>query len=364
MKKTITVNLKERSYPIVVKEGAVTLLPSYIKKLSLSTDLVFITNALVKKYCFSGIVSVLKKSNISYKIFEVEDTEKSKSVETAFDLVRKVAQYGADKKIVIVALGGGVIGDLAGFVASIYKRGVPLIQIPTTLLAQIDSSIGGKVAIDLPEGKNLAGSFYQPKLVLIDTHFLKTLSDRQMKNGLAEMIKYGAIKDDGLFKFIEKNLEKILKRDLSVLSHLVYCCASIKAGVVSRDEKETKQERVLLNFGHTIGHAIEVVAGYEKYQHGEAVALGMRAAMKIAYDMKLIAQESVTRMEALLTSAGLCQTLKGISISKIQQAMKFDKKFLGRKNRFVLLKAIGKSFVKENIPTENILLSLKYISSF
>lgn len=363
MKKHIPVRLGASSYSIIVESGASLALAAKIKDLGLGKDVIIITNPIVRKFCGGVVVKALLKGGLTVKIFEVADSEKSKSVKTAFDLVGKIARYAADKRIVVVALGGGVVGDLAGFVAAVYKRGVPLVQVPTTLLAQIDSSIGGKVAVDLPEGKNLVGSFYQPKLVVADTAFLTTLSDRQIKNGLAEAVKYGVIKNALLFSFIEQHLDKILARDAAALSFVVARCAAIKAKVVSIDEKEIKGIRTILNFGHTVGHGIETAAGYDRYQHGEAVALGMRAATDMSVRLKLMKVMDAARLNAVLTVIGLPQKAKGVSLEKVLRAMSFDKKFSGKKNRFVLPLSIGRVIVKEGVPEGVILSAVKKVLS-
>jgi 3-dehydroquinate synthase len=350
MMQHIPVRLKTSSYSIVVGHGASSLLASQIKKLGLGTDAVIITNPLVKKCCAGAVIKALLKGGFTVKVFEVADSEKSKSVKVAFDLVEKIARYGADKKIVVVALGGGVVGDLAGFVASVYKRGVPFIQVPTTLLAQVDSSIGGKVAVDLPAGKNLVGAFYQPRLVVADTSFLSTLSDRQISNGLSEAVKYGVIKDVKLFAFIERNFDKLLARDAATLAFVVGRCAAIKADIVSKDEKETKGIRTILNFGHTVGHAVETAAGYDRYQHGEAVALGMRAACALSVHLKLMKPLDAARVETLLSAVGLPECIEGVGLAKILKVMPFDKKFVGKKNRFVLGRGMGAVVVREGVP--------------
>ncbi len=350
MMQQIPVRLKTSSYSIVVGSGVALSLAFQIKKLGVGTDAVIITNPVVKKCCGGAVTKALLKGGFTVKVFEVEDSEKSKSVKIAFDLVEKIARYGADKKIVVIALGGGVVGDLAGFVASVYKRGVPFIQVPTTLLAQVDSSIGGKVAVDLPAGKNLVGAFYQPRLVVADTAFLSTLSSRQIRNGLAEAVKYGVIKDPKLFTFIERHFDKLLARDAAALAFVVARCATIKAKIVSIDEKETKGIRTILNFGHTIGHAVETAAGYDRYQHGEAVALGMRAACAISVRLKLMKPLDAVRVETLLSAIGLPECIEGVGIAKILKVMQFDKKFVGKKNRFVLARGIGAVVVREGVP--------------
>jgi 3-dehydroquinate synthase len=361
--KQIIVKLKGNPYPVVVGEGVLPLLPEFLARLKLGTDAIVVTNPMVNRLHGRTLAVSMRAKGFSVKFFEVADSEKSKSAEVAFDLVGKIATYAADKKPVIIALGGGVVGDLAGFAAAIYKRGVPLVQVPTTLLAQVDSSIGGKVGVDLPQGKNLMGAFYQPKLVLADTSLLSTLSRRQVCNGLAEVVKYGVIRDARLFAFLEKNFRSLMAADLSVLTPVVLASAAIKAGVVERDEKETLGLRMILNFGHTVGHAIETACGYERYHHGEAVALGMRAACAISCRMKLMKPLEAVRVEALLSALELPDVVEGVSPERILKALKFDKKFSGKKNRFVLCESIGSVVVKENIPETVIRAAVRAIQA-
>ena len=269
----------------------------------------------------------------------------------AMGLIEQIARYDVDRKIFIISLGGGVIGDLAGFVAAVYKRGVPYVQMPTTLLAQIDSAIGGKVAIDLSVGKNLAGAFYHPKLVFSDVDFLTTLDKRQIRNGLAEAVKYGVILDSRLFVYLEKNYARFLSLDKQVLTKVVEACSKIKAEVVSKDERETKGLRMVLNFGHTLGHALENAGGYDQYHHGEAVALGMRMAAHISCKKGFFKISEVERLNGLLSSIGLPETFKGVSQDKILAAMRHDKKFVAGKNRFVLARRIGSVEIVSGIST-------------
>jgi 3-dehydroquinate synthase len=349
---TVTVALKERSYSIVVGHGMLEKLPAAVKKLNIGVDAIIITNPVVRKLYGMRLSAAFVGAGFSVKILEVEDSERSKSMDVATRLVGAIARYAADKKPFIVALGGGVVGDLAGFVASVYKRGVPFVQVPTTLLAQIDSAIGGKVAVDLPEGKNLVGSFYQPKLVWSDVALLASLSDRQVRNGLAEAIKYGVIIDPKLFAFLEKNMEAILERDAKALTRVVLDCSRIKADVVEEDEKETKGVRMILNFGHTVGHAIEAACGFDKYHHGEAVALGMRAVCRMSVAAKLLTPRDGVRIEMLISQAGLPENASGASLKKILSVMQFDKKFAGKKNRFVLARSVGHVTLVEDVPQD------------
>ncbi len=296
----LKLKLKKQSYDIVIGAGTLGLLGKYLKKLDIGRDAYIITNAFLKNKYGSELKRGLLKSGFTVKFRTVPDTEKSKSIETAASLIKDITAYDKKKKIFIIAFGGGVVGDLAGFTASIYRRGIPYIQVPTTLLAQVDSSIGGKTAVDLSQGKNLVGAFYQPRLVFADTTLLKSLDNRQVRAGLAEVIKYGVIKDIRLFKFMEDNHKDILSLKPRALEFIITRCGKIKADVVSLDEKEEKGIRTILNFGHTIGHAIEAASGFKGYNHGEAIALGMLAASDISVKLGLTNNTTAQRIENLI----------------------------------------------------------------
>ncbi len=356
---SIKINLKKNSYKILVGNHILGHLGKYLKTLSLPTDALIITNWLIHKLHGRTLVSGLENNGFTAKVFCVPDGEKSKSAKIAFSLLNKIASYDAGRKIFIIAFGGGVVGDLAGFVASCYKRGVPYVQVPTTLLAQIDSAIGGKTGLDLPTGKNLVGAFYQPRLVFSDVGLLTTLSSRQLRNGLAEAIKYGMIADKNFFEFLEKKHQQILSLDSKSLTYLVFKCAGMKADVIHRDEKETQGIRTILNFGHTLGHAIEAASRYNQYQHGEAIAIGMGMAADISQKMGFLKEEDVVRLKQLISSTGLPVRLKGLTVNSIQKMMRHDKKFLGRKNRFVLAYGIGRVKVVEGIPLEVVAESIR-----
>ncbi len=360
---SVAVKLKENGYKIVIASRAIAQLPSALTALRIGRDAIIITDKTVARHYGRRVESILKSKGFSAKVMAVPAGEKSKSAGVAMKLIEQIARYDVDRKIFIIALGGGVIGDLAGFVAAVYKRGVPYVQVPTTLLAQIDSAIGGKVAIDLSVGKNLTGAFYQPKLVLSDVNFLTTLDKRQIRNGLAEAVKYGVIMDAKLFVYLEKNYAKFLALDPTVLSKVVLDCSRLKAQVVSKDEKETKGLRMILNFGHTLGHAVENAVHYDKYHHGEAVALGMRMAAHISVSRGLLSVEDSQRINALLTNIGLPEKIKGVSHQKILNAMRHDKKFIAGKNRFVLAHRIGKVSVVTGIPIVQIKQALTAYSS-
>ncbi len=359
MTKRIRVNLKERSYDIVIGAGILNQMASSLAKLGLGKDAVIITHPKLARLYGNALAKHLTKHGYTTKILSVPEGEKSKSAACALQLLEQVAAYDVQKKIVIIALGGGVVGDLAGFVASIYKRGVPYIQVPTTLLAQIDSAIGGKTAIDLKYGKNLVGAIYQPKLVVADINVLKTLSCRQIQNGLAEAIKYGIIKDPSLFVFIEKNHAKFLKNDATVINAIIARCAKIKADVVAIDEKDVTGVRAILNFGHTIGHAIEAASLFGEYQHGEAVALGMRVASNISVQLKMLPNSTDQRINALISSVGLPKRISRVKLKDVLSLMMHDKKFVGTKKRFVLTRRIGSVELVADVPLDVVVAAVK-----
>jgi 3-dehydroquinate synthase len=347
---TIRLNLKSRSYPIVIEEGALLKTGCLLKRLNLGTDAVIITNAYLQNKFAAKIMTSLAKHGFSYRFYTVPDSEKAKSIRYCLDLIDKISKYDKKKQVFLIALGGGVIGDLAGFIASIYKRGVPYIQIPTTLLAQIDSAIGGKTAIDLKVAKNLVGAFYQPKLVIVDPGLLKSLPERQLRAGLAEVIKYAVIKDRPLFYFLKKNYKRVLslhKKDIELIEKK---CIAIKAKVVEKDEQEKKGIRTILNFGHTIGHALESAARYKAYSHGEAISIGMVCAAEIASELKLLSKKDLSEIISLIQLYGLPTRIRRISLHRILDSLARDKKFIKAKNRFVLPKSIGCVIVKKNIP--------------
>ncbi len=359
IKKTVKLSLAQNSYPIVIGARSLSQIGSRLKTLKMGRDAVIITNPVIKKHYGTIISRSLKQEGISAKFIEVPAGEKSKTAFYAHKIIEKIVAHDVFKKIFIIALGGGVVGDLAGYVAAIYKRGIPYVQVPTTLLAQVDSSIGGKVAIDLPSGKNLVGAFYQPRLVFSDVAVLATLDKRQIIGGFSEVIKYGIIKDKDLFAYLEKNCEKLKKLDDSSLNHVVAVCSRIKADVVASDEKETKGLRTILNFGHTVGHAIEAAAAYDQYQHGEAVALGMRVVTDISLALKMISARNAVRINQLLSAFELPEKFGGISLPRLMTIMQNDKKFITGKNRFVLVSRIGTVKVKEGIPLPVIRAAIK-----
>lgn len=348
--KKIIVKLGDRSYPVIIGYQNFSRIGSFLNSIKIGKDAVVITNSFLKKKFGILLAKNFMRSGYTVKFELVPDTEKSKSTKEVFSLINRIGKYDAKKRLFIVALGGGVIGDLAGFVAAIYKRGINYIQVPTTFLAQIDSAIGGKTAIDLSVGKNLVGAFYQPKMVFSDVALLKSLDKKQLRSGLAEAIKYGVIKDRQLFEFIEKNYKNILSLNKKALEFIVWRCSLIKSKIVSLDEKEHRGIRTILNYGHTIGHALETIGGYKRYSHGEAVALGMIAAARISRKMNLINSRDRLRIEQLIFKVGLPTNIKKINKAKLLTVLSRDKKFIRGRNRFVLPVSIGKVIVRENIP--------------
>jgi len=345
----IKVDLGKRSYDIIIGKLIIKKLTGYLRKLNIGSDAYIITNTLLKNKYGVILSNVLLKAGFNCHFKIVSDSEKSKSLESAGCVIKDLAKFDQKRKVFIIAFGGGVVGDLAGFVASVYKRGVGYVQIPTTLLAQVDSAIGGKTALDLDLGKNLVGAFYQPRLVFSEVDFLKTLDKRQIASGMAEVIKYAIIKDRSLFCYLENKHKDVFKASPVVLEKIIRSCSSIKAAIASRDEKEVSGLRTILNFGHTIGHAIESACGYKHYNHGEAVGLGIIVASDLSRKLGLIDKRLALRIENLIKLYGLPLKLKGVSINKIIEAYYHDKKFTGKQNKLVLIRGIGKPKIVCNV---------------
>lgn len=356
---TIKVRLGERSYPVIIGNNILSGLGSTLRRLEIGTQAVVITTQEIKRLFGGKLRKSLKKSSITLVFKEIPDTEKSKSLRCAEQLLDYLAGIKEEGSLFMIAFGGGVTGDLTGFVAAVYKRGIPYVQVPTTLLGQVDSAIGGKTAVDLPAGKNLAGAFYQPKLVFSDISFLNTLPQRELRCGMAEIIKYGIIADRSLFIYLEENLPEIIKLNKHCMISVIHRCTRIKARVVEIDEYDRTEKRMILNFGHTIGHAIEAAARYSRYRHGEAISIGMVCAAEISARMGMLALEEFERIEKLLLIAGLPTRIKKCALKDILKAQSRDKKFIGGKNRFVLPERIGHVVIRRDIPLKTITEVLK-----
>lgn len=332
----IRVQLSERAYDIEIGSQNLPRTGGFLASGDVSHAVV-VTDENVGALYARKVADSIAKSNISVDYFAVAAGETSKSIETVYTIWEELLETGADRKTVLVAVGGGVIGDLAGFIASTYFRGIRFFQVPTTLLAQVDSSVGGKVGINLPNGKNVIGAFHQPIGVLIDTDVLKTLDEPQYLCGLGEILKYAVSLDVGLLTYLEENAEKICQRDESVLTFIIARCCRLKAAIVQRDEKETTGLRALLNYGHTFAHAFETLAGYGNLLHGQAVALGMIYAAKLAHQLGRVDAGWVERMYKLNEMLNLPTSLQqDFAAEQIIEVMQKDKKSEHGNLRFVL----------------------------
>jgi 3-dehydroquinate synthase len=337
----IKVDLAERAYKILIKPGLLDNSSEILSKYVKGRKCFVVSDDNVFSLYGTKLKSALKEARCSnVKSFTFAPGEPSKNIKTLNSIYNKMASYGMDRKSVLVALGGGVPGDITGFAAATYMRGIDYIQVPTSLLAMVDSSVGGKTGIDLSHGKNLVGAFWQPKLVIIDPSTLNTLPKRELLSGLAEVVKYGVIQDKELFIHISKNVGKILNIDLKMYCSIIARCCWLKADVVKKDELETGI-RGILNYGHTFGHAIESVTKYIQYTHGEAIAIGMRMAAKTAENLKYLDEETVSSIENLFDELDLPKKAKGVSINEIYDAMFKDKKASAGKIKYVIPMRIG-----------------------
>jgi len=335
--RTLTVELGPRSYPIVIGRGLLGSnfdLAGYVR----GKDCLVVTNDTVAPLYLPAVLEMLGSKDVDS--ISLPDGEAFKTVKTVEAILDKLVDNGANRDTTLIALGGGVVGDITGFAAACYMRGVDFIQVPTTLLAQVDSSVGGKTGVNHEKGKNLIGAFHQPQVVLVDTATLETLPDRELKAGLAEVIKHGAICDAEFFAWLEENMAALLRRDPDALVHAIRRSCEIKAEVVAADEREAGR-RAVLNFGHTFGHAIEHCQGYGQWLHGEAVAAGMVMAAQLSG----LPDGDVERLARLIESADLPVEPPPIAADDWIRAMGLDKKVQGKKLRFVLLGAIGDSHV-------------------
>lgn len=337
--KTIHVRSASGSYEIVCGRGVRTQAAIALARLGRKGTVFLISSPRVWRRWGARIEKAFK--GISKATILFDDREAAKNLSTVEHLCRRLVRAGADRRATLVAVGGGVVGDVAGFVAASYARGVGLVHVPTTLVAQVDSAIGGKTGVNLPEGKNLVGAFYPPRLVVSDSELLRTLRPREFRSGLYEVIKYGVIGDPGLFRFLEQGMGKLLRRDESALDFIIERAAKQKARVVSVDEHEDSL-REILNFGHTFAHALETVTRYRRYLHGEAVGLGMIAAAHLAVSLRMFSGRDAKRLAKLVASVGRLPSWPNASPARMMTAMKFDKKTRGGRLRFVLPERIGK----------------------
>lgn len=335
----LKVDLKDRSYQIIIEKGLINRVSEEISRVYKGKKIFIITDDNVNKYYGGKISEELKKNGFEVNLLSLKPGEETKNFNTLPIVYDELLDFNLTRSDLIIALGGGVIGDLAGFVASTYLRGIDFVQIPTSLLAQVDSSVGGKVAVDLDRGKNLVGSFYHPKCVLIDPEVLNTLDNRFFIDGMAEVIKYGCIKDKQFFDYLEKMENK--KQLINNMELVIHKCCDIKRQVVENDEKD-RGERMLLNFGHTLGHAIEQYYNYTKYSHGEGVAIGMYVISKISEEKGLTKKGTSQRIKDILVKYNLPYELD-VNIEETLEAINLDKKKLGNDLNVIILKEIGNS---------------------
>jgi len=357
---TLQVDLGERSYPIHIGSDILQHTGEWIRARHAASRLVLITNPVVEQYWGAPVLASLHQAHYAISKVVVPEGERHKTLATFNRIIAHMLRAGCDRSTMVLALGGGVIGDLAGYAAAAYMRGVRFIQIPTTLLAQVDASIGGKVGVNHALGKNMMGAFHQPQMVVIDTMTLATLPQRELVCGLAEIIKHAAITDAAYFEQIEQNLPHLLSCDSHLLTSIIAQSCQIKAALVSRDEREETGWRALLNFGHTVGHALEAAGHFETLRHGEAVILGMLAEAYLSKAAGKLSAHELQRLEHLLQRLPLNTALVRISLDEIMHFMQRDKKAQSGVPRMVLLRAIGAAECTADWPVAALAEALQY----
>jgi 3-dehydroquinate synthase len=354
----IRVELAERSYDIIIGSNILDKLGENLKALNLSPRVAIVSNPTIFSLYGERISESVKKSGFHALTVTIPDGEEYKDLLRVQHIYDELLAHKLDRSSALIALGGGVIGDMTGFAASTYMRGISYVQVPTTLLAQVDSAVGGKTGVNHSLGKNMIGTFWQPALVWIDVETLQTLPKREVLSGLAEVIKYGVIYDKGLFDFIETNRDMILNLDRNALTHIIKRSCKIKAEVVAKDERESGL-RAILNYGHTIGHAIETVTGYTQFLHGEAVAIGMYREAVLSHLLGFIPQEQVSRIKAVIDSYGLPSAMPpDLNVDKLLASMQLDKKTEAGQLKFILPEKIGAVRIHKGITEKAIRESL------
>jgi len=351
--RSLQVGLDERSYPIIIESGCLARIPEELETTYRASRYCIISDDTVAALYGNDLSSRIRARGLTCDLLTFPHGEANKNLDTIAHLVSSSAQLGLDRKSMFIALGGGVTGDIAGFVASAYMRGVPFIQIPTTLLAQVDSSVGGKTGVDIPEGKNLVGAFYQPKAVYIDTDVLKTLPEEQYLNGMAEVIKHGFIRDNEFLSFLKDNQQELMTLENKAVVEMIYANCRIKSEVVSEDEKESNIRRIL-NFGHTIGHAIEAASRFSLF-HGFAVAIGMVAIIRMGVMKSLISEETAGKYIELIRQYGLpLEVPENLDRNEIKSYLSTDKKSIDGNISFILPKEGGGVIISEDVSEADI----------
>jgi 3-dehydroquinate synthase len=353
--RTLKVALSDRAYDIHIGPNLLTQ-PDLIANLLLTDRVAIVSNMVVAPLYLANLIKPLRGAGVSVTEIVLPDGERYKNWETLNLIYDGLLADHCDRTTTIVALGGGVVGDLAGFAAATYQRGVPFIQVPTTLLAQVDSSVGGKTGINHPRGKNMVGAFWQPRLVVADTDTLSTLPDRELSAGMAEVIKYGFIRDIPFLEWLEANIDRLMARDADALAYAIERSCANKAEVVASDERETAKDngRALLNFGHTFGHAIETGVGYGEWLHGEAVAAGMSMAAELSRRLGWLDSAEVARVRDLMLRAKLPAMGPALGANRYLDLMGHDKKVLAGRLRLVLLKHLGEAITWADAPDAEI----------
>jgi 3-dehydroquinate synthase len=350
----IPVNLGARSYTIVVEPGVLGAAGPRVRELGVGSRAVVVTDTTVMRLHGAAVTKSLGAAGFSVTIVEVPEGEAAKTLRVAEHCWEQLLKAGIDRTSTVLALGGGAVGDLAGFVAASYMRGVNFVQLPTTVLAQVDASIGGKTAIDHPKAKNLIGAFYQPRLVLVDPAVVQSLPDREFRSGLAEIVKHGIVLDAAYLADVERSAGVLLGRDLETLTRIIGGSCRLKAGVIERDPEEKSELRYALNAGHTIGHALEAVTGYARWTHGEAVALGLVAEAHLAEALGLAQPATTRRHEAVLAAVGLPTRASDVDTNAVLQSITHDKKARDGRIPFVLAPTIGAFRVVYDVPVEQV----------
>ena len=350
----LTVHLGEYSYDILIESGILSSLGQRCAAVGLVGHVAVITNPTVAALYGDVVQTSLVAAGNMVTMITIPDGEEFKNATTLNSVYDALIEAGLGRNSYVVALGGGVVGDLAGFAAATYLRGIPFVQVPTTLLAQVDSSVGGKTAIDHPRGKNLIGAFYQPQLVLIDVDTLATLPEREFRAGMAEVVKYGVALDYDFFEYLEQNVKHVLAMERECLVEVIHRCCALKAQVVEIDEKESGL-RAVLNYGHTLGHALETLAGYRKLVHGEAVAMGMALAVRISIAKGYCSETDGSRIVELIKDFGLSVTPPAVERTSLLDALLKDKKTRNGAINFICNKGIG-NYVEEKLLPEQLLV--------
>lgn len=355
---TVRLNLPGKQYPILIGRGLLSrtgdilagLVAGPSPGLRTGKQVAVVSNPTVSRLYGETVLASLQAHGFTSLLVEIPDGEEYKTLESVSHVYEEILARQLDRGSTLIALGGGVVGDLTGFVAATYLRGIRYLQIPTTLLAQVDSSVGGKTGVNHARGKNLIGAFHQPAAVITDVEVLRSLPKEEFRSGLAEVIKYGVIADPEFFAFLEASISPIRSRDEAALVRIVRRCCEIKASYVEKDEREESGLRAHLNFGHTFGHALEAATGYCAYRHGEAVAAGMICAAKLSSLLGLCENQDAQRLTAVLNSLDLPVNMRGVTPAAIAEALLYDKKVLGGTLRFILMKKIGEVFLADNVP--------------